>query len=133
MMKEIAKFLQNILFKSKKNNSANPVSAQDLLSPLILAKLLVCIKQYQQTYPNQDITFTETYRNNTLQLIHHNNGASIIKKSTMHHYGIAADSIFIINGKNCTEAMWCLSGKYARPMGSPSLVCGIGFMFNLYK
>ena len=59
-MKEITKFLQNILFKSKKNNSATPVSAQGLLFPPILAKQLACIKQYQKTYPNLDITFIET-------------------------------------------------------------------------
>lgn len=98
-MKEIAKFFQNVVFKSKKFNSKTAVSDQDLLYPPFLAKLKVCIKQYQQTYPNQDITFTETYRSNTLQMIHYNNGASKIKKNGMHHYGIAADSIFIINGK----------------------------------
>jgi hypothetical protein len=98
-MKEIAKFFQSVLFKSKKFNSATPVSDQDLLYPPFLAKLQSCIKQYQKTYPNQDITFTETYRSNTLQMIHYNNGASKIKKNGMHHYGIAADSIFIINGK----------------------------------
>jgi hypothetical protein len=98
-MKEIAKFFQNVLFKSKRFNSSTPVSDQDLLYPPFLAKLQACIKQYQQTYPNQDITFTETYRSNTLQMIHYNNGASKIKKNGMHHYGIAADSIFIINGK----------------------------------
>jgi hypothetical protein len=98
-MKEIAKFFQNVLFKSKRFNSSTPVSDQDLLYPPFLAKLQACIKQYQQTYPNQDITFTETYRSNTLQMIHYNNGASKIKKNGMHHYGIAADSIFIINAK----------------------------------
>jgi hypothetical protein len=98
-MKEIASFFQKVLFKSKKFNSSTPVSDQDLLYPPFLAKLQACIKQYQQTYPNQDITFTETYRSNTLQMIHYNNGASKIKKNGMHHYGIAADSIFIINAK----------------------------------
>ncbi len=98
-MKEIAKFFQNVLFKSKKFKSSTPVSDQDLLYPPFLAKLQACIKQYKQTHPNQDITFTETYRSNTLQMIHFNNGASKIKKNGMHHYGIAADSIFIINGK----------------------------------
>jgi hypothetical protein len=98
-MKEIAKFFQNVLLKSKKFNSPTAVSDQDLLYPSFLAKLQICIKEYQKTYPNQDITFTETYRSNTLQMIHYNNGASKIKMNGMHHYGIAADSIFIINGK----------------------------------
>lgn len=98
-MKEIAIFFQNVLLKSKRFNSATAVSDPGLLYPPFLAKVQACIKQYRQAYPNQDITFIETYRSNALQLIHYNNGASKIKKNGMHHYGIAADSIFIGKGK----------------------------------
>ena len=98
-MKKIADFfLQKILIAAK-FNSPNPVDDQTLLLPDFLAKLTICINQYKQTYPNQDITFSETYRSNTLQEKHFNNGASKIRKNGMHHYGIAADSIFIIDGK----------------------------------
>ena len=98
-MKKIALFYKNVLIKSNKFNSSTPVSDQDLLYPDFLANIRICIKQYQKTYPNQDITFTETYRSNSLQMVHYTNGASKIKKNGMHHYGIAADCIFIIAGK----------------------------------
>jgi len=86
-MKKIADFYLRTLLINSKFNSAQPNADQLLLFPDFLL------------YPNQDVTFTETYRSNALQLIHFNNGASKIKKNGMHHYGIAADSIFIINGK----------------------------------
>jgi hypothetical protein len=98
-MKKIADFYLQFLLKNPKFNSATPVDDQTLLVPDFFTKLQACIAQYQQKYPNQGITFTETYRSNTLQLIHFNNGASKIKKNGMHHYGIAADTIFIINNK----------------------------------
>lgn len=98
-MKKIADFYLSMLLTGAKFNSSQPVSDQGLLFPDFLTQLTSCIEQYKQTHPDQDITFTETYRSNTLQLIHFNNGASKIKKNGMHHYGIAADSIFIIGGK----------------------------------
>lgn len=75
------------------------VDDQTLLLPRFLTKLKECIVMYKQTYPNQSITFTETYRSNSLQYKYFQQGASKIKADGMHHYGIATDSIFIINGK----------------------------------
>ena len=98
-MKKIAEFYLQTLVTGAKFNSSLPVAEQTLLFPEFLTKLNSCIAKYKQAHSNQDITFTETYRSNTLQLIHFNNGASKIKKNGMHHYGIAADSIFIIDGK----------------------------------
>ncbi|CAL1519738.1 peptidoglycan-binding protein [Chitinophaga sp. MM2321] len=92
-------FYLQTLVTSTKYNSQTPVDDQALLYPDFLARLKSCVSQYRQTYPDQDITFTETYRSNTLQEQYFNNGASKIKTNGMHHYGIAADSIFIINGK----------------------------------
>lgn len=98
-MKKIADFYLRMLMTGAKFNSSQPNADQTLLFPDFLIKLNSCIAQYKQQRPGQDITFTETYRSNALQMIHFNNGASKIKKNGMHHYGIAADSIFIIGGK----------------------------------
>lgn len=98
-MKKIADFYLKTLLINSKFGSSQPNGDQQLLFPDFMAKLKTCIQQYKALYPAQDVTFTETYRSNVLQLIHFNNGASKIKKNGMHHYGIAADSIFIINGK----------------------------------
>jgi hypothetical protein len=98
-MQNIVNFFKNTLLKNPKFNSLLPVDDQSLLLPEFLTQVKLCIKEYQKTYPNQDITFTETYRSNTLQLKYYNNGASKLKKNGMHHYGIAVDCIFIVDGK----------------------------------
>ena len=98
-MKKIVLFFTGVLIKNQKFTSATPVNDPALLFPDFLNKVKSCITEYKKTYPNQDITFTETYRSNTLQAIHFKNGASKIKKNGMHHYGIAADCIFVIAGK----------------------------------
>lgn len=98
-MKKIADFYLTTLLTNSKFGSSQPNADQQLLFPDFRAKLNTCIQQYKALHPGQDVTFTETYRSNVLQMIHFNNGASKIKKNGMHHYGIAADSIFIINGK----------------------------------
>ncbi len=98
-MEKIVTFFHNIIAKSSKFNSLTPVDDVALLVPDFLAQVKLCIKEYQKTYPNQDITFTETYRSNALQQKYYTDGASKIMRNGMHHYGIAADCIFVIDGK----------------------------------
>ena len=98
-MKNIEDFFLRTLITSPRFLSKDPVDDQKLLFPAFADKLKQSIAIYQQTHPDHNITFSETYRSNTLQGIHFNNGASKIKKDGMHHYGIAVDCIFIIGGK----------------------------------
>ena len=95
----IAQHYLRTLLIHPKFNSANLNPDQALLLPAFRAKIKTCIAKYKAKHPGQDVTFTETYRSNALQLKHFNNGASKIKAYGMHHYGIAADSIFVIGGK----------------------------------
>nr|WP_068890875.1 peptidoglycan-binding protein [Pedobacter panaciterrae] len=98
-MENIADFFLRKIIVDGRYNSLKPIDDQALLVPEFLAKLNVCIGIYRQTYPSQSVTFSETYRSNALQAKYFDQGASKIKENGMHHYGIAADSIFIINGK----------------------------------
>jgi Putative peptidoglycan binding domain len=98
-LKKIADFFLQKLATQSKFDSINPNADQSLLFPDFLAKIKTCITKYQAIHPGQDITYTETYRSNALQEKHFKNGASKIRANGMHHYGIAADSIFIIGGK----------------------------------
>jgi hypothetical protein len=97
--KKIADFFLQKLVIHPKFNSVSYNSDQSLLFPDFLAKVKTCVAKYNDAHHGQDVTFTETYRSNALQLKHFNNGASKIKANGMHHYGIAADSIFVIGGK----------------------------------
>lgn len=96
---EIAEFFVRKLMPNPKFDSTEPNTDQSLLFPAFLDRVQFCISLYRTSHENQDIAFTETYRSNALQLIHYNNGASKIKANGMHHYGIAADCIFVINGR----------------------------------
>ena len=98
-MKKIVDFFVKNIVNSPKFNSPNPVSDMDLLLPEFKNKFAQCVTQYKTKYPDQDVVFVETYRSNTLQEQYYNSGASKIKKDGMHHFGIAGDSIFVINGK----------------------------------
>lgn len=98
-MKKIVDFFVKNIVNSPKFNSPNPVSDMDLLLPEFKNKFAQCVVQYKTKYPDQDVVFAETYRSNTLQEQYYNSGASKIKKDGMHHFGIAGDSIFVINGK----------------------------------
>lgn len=96
---EIAGFFLKSLVTSDKFLNANPVKDPALLLPAFYSKLQKSIAEFNIKYPNVEIIFVETYRSNTLQMQHFKNGASKIKKDGMHHYGIAADLAFRINGK----------------------------------
>jgi len=92
-----AHFLSNLV-TSDNFLSSSPVKDPALLFPLFGEKLSRSIAAFNKKYPGIEVVFVETYRSNTLQLIHYNNGASKIKKDGMHHFGIAADLAFKING-----------------------------------
>ena len=98
-MEPIADFFLKHLIVSPGFNSPNPVDDQNLLFPGFLSLWQTCVEQYKETHPNHDLTFTETYRSNVLQEKYFNQGASKIRVNGMHHYGIAGDAIFIIDGE----------------------------------
>lgn len=98
-MKAIADFYVKTLIKSDKYFSPNQCKDETLLLPEFLAKVKKGIKEFNIKYPAIEVIFVETYRSNALQLIHYNNGASQIKKNGMHHYGIAVDCAYKIDGK----------------------------------
>ncbi len=91
-------YLENVI-TSQNFFSKNPVKDTDILFQPFLQKVLKAASVFSQTYPNKEVIFTETYRSNTLQMIHFNNGASKIKTNGMHHYSIAVDCAFKIDGK----------------------------------
>ena len=96
---KIADFFVSTLAKDPKFDSVAPNADQKLFYPPFRDALQICIANYKALHPGQDVTFTETYRSNALQLKHFNNHASKVKANGMHHYGIAGDSIFVIGNK----------------------------------
>lgn len=98
-MDTIADFFLRKIIVNPVFNSLSPVDDQVLAFPAFKNAWENCIVEYKHVHPNQGITFSETYRSNTLQEKYFNQGASKVKRNGMHHYGIAGDTIFVINGK----------------------------------
>ena len=90
---------QNVILKSDLFESEKPVKDVSLLCPDFYEILKKCFADYQSKYPEQEVCISETYRSNQLQYDYNEAGKSKIKKNGMHHYGIAADVAFMINGK----------------------------------
>lgn len=95
----IAEFYVQKLIPSAEYDSPKATRKTELLYPPFHEKLQKSIEEFHVLYPDVEIVFVETYRSNTLQLKHFNSGASKIRKNGMHHYGIAVDIAFIIDGE----------------------------------
>lgn len=98
-MKEITEHYIKILIPNPAYNNPKPTKDRSLLVKTFNEALERSISKFNLKYPDIEVVFVETYRSNALQKIHYDNGASKIKKDGMHHYGIAADLAFKINGK----------------------------------
>lgn len=98
-MKAIAEHYIKNLITSPLYNSPDPIRDTTLLFTPFFDKLTLSINMFNVQYPDVKVVFVETYRSNILQLQHYNNHASKIKRNGMHHYGIAADLAFKINGQ----------------------------------
>jgi hypothetical protein len=95
----IETFFLTSLMTSPDFLSTKPVDDIGLLFPPFLDKLKKSVILYKKSYPDQNIIFIETYRSNTLQEIYYNRGSSKLRQNGMHHYGIAADCMFEIDGQ----------------------------------
>lgn len=97
-MKEIVDHYIQKLITSDLYYSEKPCKDSNLLVTFFREKVASAITNYQLKFPGIEVVYVETYRSNALQLKHFNNRASKIKKDGMHHYGIAADFMFKIDG-----------------------------------
>lgn len=99
MYEAIAQHYVERLIPSAEYLSSKSVRNIDLLFPDFTKKILAAEELFNKTYSEINIYIAETYRSNALQKVYFNNGASDIKTNGMHHYGIAADLCFLIDGK----------------------------------
>ena len=98
-MKKIAEHYIQKIIPSSVFLSKNPVKDSSLLFPEFRGKLQKSIDEYTVKYPGTIPVIVESYRSQSLQLQYYNSGASKIKTNGMHHYGIAVDIGFMVNGK----------------------------------
>lgn len=99
MNKQIATHFITKIAPSKDYRNPSPVKKMDLLLPDFRGKLERAIKKFNEKYPDVEVLIYETYRSNILQQKYFKAGVSKIRQNGMHHFGIAADCAFRINGK----------------------------------
>lgn len=96
---KIKEHYNDVIKTSKDFESTKPVNDLNLLFPPFLEKLIKCFGRYNEKYPEHDVYIVETYRSNELQKKYYDEHKSKIRKDGMHHFGIAADIAFYINGE----------------------------------
>lgn len=120
--KAIAKNYLEKVITSVSYTSNSPVRDKSLLHKPFYDKVLAGISLFNQSHPDVEVVLTETYRSNTLQLQYYNSGASKIRKNGMHHYAIAADCAFKVNGQLTWNGDYkllreCFAGKGLNLLG----------------
>ncbi|RPI18740.1 MAG: peptidoglycan-binding protein [Ignavibacteriae bacterium] len=113
---EIAEHYLSKIVTSNYYLQSNPVKEIELLYPGFKALL----NKLRFNFPVQ-FAYTETYRSNTLQKQYYSQGLSKIKTNGMHHYGIAADLIFIIDGQRTYKGPFDKLHTAYESVGGPDL------------
>lgn len=96
----------NLAFKTKER-----VSAIHLLEPEFRRRMQNVIDDAKLL--GYELRIIETYRSKERQLDLYNQKKTKLKTVGVHHYGLAADVVKIVNGKPSWEGDWSFLGKLA--------------------
>ncbi len=118
--KDITKHYLNMLLPDGDFLNINPVRNPALLYEPF-AELMESLKTKAMAALGYDFMFTETYRSNTLQKYYYNQGLSKIPANGMHHYGIAADTMFIRNNVATYKGDYAKLHTLYESLGGPDL------------
>jgi|WetSurMetagenome_2_1015567.scaffolds.fasta_scaffold51843_4 hypothetical protein len=96
---EISKHFIEVIIPSDKYDSMGRTESTSLLLPNFYEKVKSGIEIFNNKYPDIEVIIYETYRSNPRQYRLYKQGASKVKENGMHHYGIACDIAFKIEGE----------------------------------
>lgn len=91
----LSEFYLRTLCLSTRYFSDSPVSGPSLLFPDFAKKIDSVISGYNEIHPSQCVFIFESFRSNSLQRLYYLRGNSKIRRNGMHHYGIAADLVYL--------------------------------------
>jgi len=97
-LKLIAEHFLKHIATSAFYNSNSTCRNLELLYPPFRELIDKAIYSFELQY-DYKVFIVETFRSNALQLRYYLNGASKVKTAGMHHFGIAVDCAFKVNGK----------------------------------
>jgi hypothetical protein len=116
-LEKIKLHYENEIKNSEHFGSHSPVNDAELLYPEFLETLIKCFTEYTEQKPGEEVYIVETYRSNALQEKYYEEGKSRIRRNGMHHFGLAADAAFYINGKFSYGGDYALLRKIFRNNG----------------
>ena len=93
----MSNFYLDTIKKSSKFNIAEPIADMNLLEPVTRNAVINIIAEAKTM--GLDFRVLETYRSNELQLQYYRNGLTKLKNVGVHHYGLACDIGWYIDGK----------------------------------
>ena len=94
-------FYTDVIQKSPHFTSATPCHDINMLEPVTRAAILAIIADAKML--GLDYRVDETFRSSALQLHYYNTGASRLKNVGVHHYGLACDIKWFVNGAFVTD------------------------------
>lgn len=105
-------FYDDVIKKSKLFASPKRVASLDLLEPIFRAKVQAILDD--AAAHDIKLMMFETYRSQTRQQQLYNEGASKLKMVGVHHYGLAADIVYLRGGEPSWKGDFNFLGQLAR-------------------
>ena len=108
----MSNFYEDVIQQDPRFNSTHPVSDLGLLEPKTKAAVEAIISEAAAN--GIDLMVFETYRSQDLQRIYFNRGVTKLQNVGVHHYGLAADIVKVVNGEPSWDGSFDFLGPLAQ-------------------
>jgi len=104
-------FYEDVICKDPRFHSTKQCRDMDLLEPVTRAKVEAIIKA--AAADGLELMVFETYRSQELQEIYFEKGVTQLQHVGVHHYGLAADIVKVVDGQPNWDGDYTFLRKYA--------------------
>ena len=115
-------FFEDVIQADPRFQSTEPISDLSLLEPRTRAAVEAIISEAAAN--GIDLMVFETYRSQELQEIYFARGVTQLQKVGVHHYGLAADIVKVVNGEPSWDGDFSFLGPLAEKFG---LISGLNW------
>lgn len=105
-------FYQNIIKKDKRFNHLNRIGDLDLLEPSFRARVQAIVSELAAA--GIQVRIIETYRSKARQQDLYLHKHTKLKRVGVHHYGLACDFVYMVNGKPSWSGSYAKLGELAK-------------------
>ena len=108
-------FYEDIIQADPRFNSTVPISDLSLLEPITKAAVQAIVSEAAEN--GIELMVFETYRSQQLQSIYFSRGVTKLQNVGVHHYGLAADIVKVVNGEPSWDGDFSFLGPLAQKYG----------------